>query len=102
MHSMRSGAASMPRVRPSSESADERAVRSLARLRRCWASASAALRVTVSASARLSPRCGTRSETREPRSADSQFGTSSASAGSAGTRISRGTAVAPSSAARPP
>ena len=52
-------------------SAADRAVRSLARLSRCWASASAALRVTVSASARLSPRCGTRSDTRDPRSSDS-------------------------------
>ena len=42
-------------------------MRSPARRSRCWASASAAFRVTVSASARLSPRCGTRSETADPR-----------------------------------
>ena len=50
-----------------SSSALLRAVRSPARRSLCCASASPALRATVSSSAFLSPRCGTRSVTRLPR-----------------------------------
>ena len=58
MHSMRSGASGSSRASCSSESAIERAVRSLARFTRCRAKASFALRSTVSSRLRLSPRCG--------------------------------------------
>ncbi len=93
-HSMRSGAVSSPRYSCSSDNAADRAVRSPARRSLCWANASSALRATVSASCRLSPRCGTRNRTREPRSRDSHCSIASASAGSAGTSTSRGTGEA--------
>ena len=54
-------------------------VRSLARLVLWRAKACVALRSTVSSSARLSPRCGTRSVTVEPRRPLSQTETASAS-----------------------
>ena len=66
--------------------------RSLARLVLCSASDSVAFLVTVSSSARLSPRCGTRSVTRPPRSEVSHSWIVSASGGRTGTSTSRGTA----------
>ena len=54
-------------------SAADLALKSPARLSLCCCSASWALRCTVSARAFLSPRCGTRSTTRRPRSPDSQL-----------------------------
>ena len=74
-------------------------MKSPARFSLCCCSASLALRCTVSASARLSPRRGTRSATREPRSPDSQLANSSALDGRHGTSTSRGTGLADSSAA---
>ena len=68
MHSMRSGASGSSRASCSSDSAIERAVRSLDRFTRCRANASFALRSTVSSRLRLSPRWGTRRLTRLPRS----------------------------------
>ena len=49
-------------------------MRSPARRSLCWVKASLALRSTVSARARLSPRCGTRTCTREPRSPHEPLG----------------------------
>ena len=94
-HSMRSGAVSRPSASCSSCNAAERAVRSPALRSLCWANASAALRATVSISARLSPRCGTRMCTFEPRSAPSHSASASASSGSSGTSTSRGTGLPP-------
>ncbi|SKW23437.1 Uncharacterised protein [Mycobacteroides abscessus subsp. abscessus] len=91
MHSMRNGACSSPSASCSSCNAADLVVRSPARLSLCCASASFALRSTVSASAFLSPRCGTRKETREPRSPVSHEAIPSASLGSTGTSTSRGT-----------
>ena len=51
------------------------------------------------ARARLSPRCGTRTTTREPRNPDSHSDSSSTSGGRHGTRTSRGTGLTASSAA---
>ena len=93
----------MPSESASSLSAAERADRSLARFNRCRVSASLALRAAVSASAFLSPRCGMRSDTLEPRSPLNHAVICSGSGGSAGTRISRGTAelASPASASSP-
>ena len=91
MHSIRSGAESSPSASWISARAAERAVRSPARRSLCWVRASAALRATVSASARLSPRCATRKLTRDPRSPDSHSASAATSAGSSGTMISLGT-----------
>ena len=67
------------------------ALKSPARFSLCCCSASWALRCTVSARAFLSPRRGTRSTTRDPRSPDSHSATSSALGGRHGTSTSRGT-----------
>ncbi|CFR90127.1 Uncharacterised protein [Mycobacterium tuberculosis] len=80
-------------------SAADLALKSLARFSLCCCSASSAFRCTVSASARLSPRRGTRSTTLEPRRPDSQLASSSALDGKQGTSTSRGTGLADSSAA---
>ena len=65
-------------------------VRSLARRILCWASDSAALRATVSSSAFLSPRRGTRRLTRLPRPRHSHSSTAAAAGGRTGTSTSRG------------
>ena len=65
---MRSGASGRPRCSCNSVNARLRVLWSLARRSRWRVSSSWALRVTVSSSARLSPRRGTRTLTREPRS----------------------------------
>ena len=81
-----------------SSSAWLRVVRSEARLVLCSASDCLALRATVSISAFLSPRCGTRTLTRLPRSPVSQVSSASRSSGSAGTSTSLGTPSADSPA----
>ena len=69
-------------------------VRSLARLVLCIVSVCSALRSTVAIRSFLSPRCGTRIATREPRCSDSHSISASSPSGRVGTRISRGIASA--------
>ena len=64
---MRSGALSRSRASAISSRARERVVRSVARLVLCRARDCCALRWTVSIRAFLSPRCGMRSDTFDPR-----------------------------------
>ena len=64
---------------------------------RCRVNSSPALRVTVSSSARLSPRCGTRICTREPRRWHSHSSYVATSSGSYGTSTCFGTPVGGSS-----
>ena len=102
-HSIRSGASTSESCSCNSLIACERAVRSEARLSLCWAKDWLALRATVSISARLSPRCGTRMTTRLPRLWLSHSDSASTSAGSSGTRTSRGMALpAPSTSLSSP
>ena len=89
-HSIRSGATESASESCNSPRARDRAVRSDARLSLCCCSDCLALRSTVSASARLSPRCGTRSDTREPRRSASHSLSAPASSGTTGTSTSRG------------
>src|SRR5579875_2048738 len=72
-----------------------RVVRSLALRVLCSASDSAAFRATVSSSAFLSPRRGTRRLTRLPRRPPSHSSMAGASGGSTGTSTCRGTVTPP-------
>lgn len=91
-HSMRSGALSRSRASAISSRARERVVRSLARLVLCRARDWSALRWTVSMRAFLSPRCGMRRLTWDPRRSASHWLSTGVSSGSAGTSTSLGTA----------
>ncbi len=88
---MRRGALSRSRASAISSRARERVVRSEARLVLCRPSAWSALRWTVSMRAFLSPRCGIRSDTFDPRRSVSHSWTGSTGSGSAGTSTSFGT-----------
>src|SRR5262249_42920073 len=92
-----SGASSSPSASWISPSARLRVVRSLARRILCWVSDSAALRATVSSSAFLSPRRGTRRLTRLPRRRQSHSSITGAAGGRTGTSTSRGMLARPGS-----
>ena len=95
---MRSGASGRPSASCTSCSAFDRVVRSPPRRVLCRVSACAALRCTVSSRAFLSPRCGTRTPTRAPRTSASEgLDLGGVRRVSAGTSTSRGIASRPAS-----
>ena len=96
-HSIRRGASGSPSASCSSSSATALAVRSPDRRTLCWASACDAFCVTVCISTRLSPRCGRRTATWDPRRSESQCPTSAGSLGATPVRTSRGIASGNSS-----